>query len=655
MSTPAINIRCRSCRQVGVHQPDCPDAYTMPAVAYYMPDSDLLSHVAMPQGFIANRSTQPHCFMSAELAPFESGRLLRRINAFFTWDERPVDDRNYTAPRLNSTPTSQGCNVNELTPPTQTPVGSGPPRQPSSTSTQPIEQPQVTTQPPYSREPSAPPTQQPFSFSTNQRPPGPQRFHGNQPPLRASAPRFPAQSFQSPPPRPQGYSYQQQPFQQTRPAFEDTWHAGPPPSMPPAPPRQDFSALQDAITTAFQTIAANSQNTSEIALTPRLLQDLPCFDGKPENFGIWRDKLQLAAQYLPDHDKLQLLRSKLANAPSDYLAGHDTTDLDYEKTLELLSRKYDLFKNPLYTANRITALKQGHRSIADFHAELAAMLRGASRTFQSTDPLLKSAYVNALSSLAVKRRIFSFQHDLSDDQQSKVTLAQLMKIAQKEEFCDQMIAVGKPTPPAAPAVVQAAPAVAINTSQSTDDLDEACLPDDPPEYVAEVAHLRAKYGLPQKQGSKRPWQPNGQASSVRPNPANTGARRWCLIHETPRHATEECRLRDVTTCPYCQGNIQQGQFAAHIAGNKCTAKRCFNCNRLGHFANRCRAPKRTRTAASSDQSSHPNHVSAQSAPPAPAPTSTALPASVKTEPSVTVDEPIKTDTMTTQTDGDGSA
>ena len=49
----------------------------------------------------------------------------------------------------------------------------------------------------------------------------------------------------------------------------------------------------------------------------------------------------------------------------------------------------------------------------------------------------------------------------------------------------------------------------------------------------------------------------------------------CLVHRTSRHSWDKCRLKNSTSCPYCQEGIKEGMLNKHIS--ICKGKHCYEC------------------------------------------------------------------------------
>ncbi len=55
----------------------------------------------------------------------------------------------------------------------------------------------------------------------------------------------------------------------------------------------------------------------------------------------------------------------------------------------------------------------------------------------------------------------------------------------------------------------------------------------------------------------------------------------CPVHGTSRHLWDECRLKNSTSCPYCQEGIKEGMLNKHVS--ICKGKCCYECGCLRHM------------------------------------------------------------------------
>ncbi len=59
----------------------------------------------------------------------------------------------------------------------------------------------------------------------------------------------------------------------------------------------------------------------------------------------------------------------------------------------------------------------------------------------------------------------------------------------------------------------------------------------------------------------------------------------CPVHRTSRHSWDECRLKNLTSCPYCQEGIKEGMLNKHVS--ICKGKCCYECGHLRHMRAEC--------------------------------------------------------------------
>ncbi len=59
----------------------------------------------------------------------------------------------------------------------------------------------------------------------------------------------------------------------------------------------------------------------------------------------------------------------------------------------------------------------------------------------------------------------------------------------------------------------------------------------------------------------------------------------CLVHGTSRHSWDECRLKNLTSYPYCQEGIKEGMLNKHVS--ICKGKCCYECGHLRHMRAKC--------------------------------------------------------------------
>ncbi len=74
----------------------------------------------------------------------------------------------------------------------------------------------------------------------------------------------------------------------------------------------------------------------------------------------------------------------------------------------------------------------------------------------------------------------------------------------------------------------------------------------------------------------------------------------CPVHRTSRHSWDECRLKNLTSCLYCQEGIKEGTLNKHLS--ICKRKCCYECGCLGHMRAECGVRSNGKRRRESDRS-----------------------------------------------------
>ena len=211
------------------------------------------------------------------------------------------------------------------------------------------------------------------------------------------------------------------------------------------------------------------------------------------------------------------------------------------KLMKALSKEYDEYCKPFMAVHKLQLLTQGNKSIATHHGELGRIVRGMGQTMATTDPQILNAYVHSLTDSRIRQKLIA---DITSEKHERepYKLEQLTEKARRSESVLEMDRARN-------AVAIAAAAQSTRTPSSG-----------PPRSTS--------------------YKPN--------NPDPNGPPMWCDIHEASTHNTSNCREVNRSNCRYCMAPMAPGQYAGHIKARECDARRCFQCDRLGHLAHQCK-------------------------------------------------------------------
>ena len=304
---------------------------------------------------------------------------------------------------------------------------------------------------------------------------------------------------------------------------------------------------------------ANENNDSITAAlvdsnsTAALLKDVPTFDGNPRNYATWLAKMELIRPCVKDEFFLRLIKQKLNTDVTMFIAGIGTKADTTESILKCLGDQYDEYAMPMFSHTKFSSLRQTSKDLGKHHAEIYQLVRGMGRKLTTNEDLLKSGYIKSLTNKSLRAKLMRMTTQKGKD----CTLEMLMERAVEEERIELMSNEENQFHTAT-----AAPVVQAN--------------------VIEVKATAAPVEV--KDQSKR-YQ---QRPPYKPNNSRPGE--YCAIHQTSRHDISVCRNVRDKICRFCKIEFAEGQYENHMT--KCTGRRCFNCNKIGHMSKACVQPKR---------------------------------------------------------------
>ncbi len=347
----------------------------------------------------------------------------------------------------------------------------------------------------------------------------------------------------------------------------------------------DGSRLESALetlATVASTLSTTAGNTAHTVTMQQLLAATPTFDGKPSNYKVWREKIDLCKPYCTSEQLLSHVRSKLGPIPSNFVASLGSRSETLTTLLDELAKKYDDYSQPLFAANQFSRLQQGNKSLSDHHAYVHELLRGNGQTVQTTNEYVKAKYCESLSNKRTLKKMMAHQMRLSTDAKAKLTLEELMNIAYEDDYCTRLAGLDiskKPTSTITAAAVQTS-SVDTNGDGGTDT--------EPITVESSTNLAQTKTTTPQKRKK------NGKGL------------KWCVIHQSKSHDTEECRHKDYTQCQHCKAEFDQGDYPYHLQA-ECQAPKCFNCGRFGHTKAQCKQPLKKRFRTTHDGPNNKNN------------------------------------------------
>ena len=325
-------------------------------------------------------------------------------------------------------------------------------------------------------------------------------------------------------------------------------------------------------------------------LDSALIESVPMFDGRKQNYQHWITKLLAIRPSLSEERFREVLLQRLGPEPTNWLA----TVIDrHSSTNELLAElrdNYDEFAEPMRAHNEFLSLTQDSRSLDEHHTNLRRYLSGMRKDTDTTDPLILSRYVNSLAHSGMRRELHKAM-----DGNPYISLRQLMDKARRHERVEKRCRASPfvPSRRAAPATVSAA--AVSQVAETAPAVAAAATPAAPAaaEHVADSldgeavecakAFLKSFKKVAKRTGNQGNDGP--PSKGVKQNNQPTDANIWCPIHETSRHDLSCCRLQDSTSCQFCKATFNKGEAATHH--RVCKADRCATCRKRGHEAARC--------------------------------------------------------------------
>ena len=294
----------------------------------------------------------------------------------------------------------------------------------------------------------------------------------------------------------------------------------------------DTSLPLSSSSTAVADYSLALANQSSVQI---ILSNIPKFDGEPRNFPAWKQSIDQGRASL-NNDKLflQVIKQKLTAGPRMFVSGLGPKADSVDSLLDELHLQYDEFSQPFVAVTKLQNIKQGSTGLLEHHALIYQLIAGMKKDIYTKDSSICTQYIRSLQNPRIQRKLMS----RLQDPESPPSLNQLMNLATKEMRVDNMTSN----------------LVGSNTVTAT------------------VAH--ADVPVKRFRPSNAPREDSVRAGN-----------KYCDIHQTPGHNTNECRDRMRTECRHCQAVVPEGQYAAHIP--VCPARRCHFCKRLGHLVNNC--------------------------------------------------------------------
>jgi hypothetical protein len=322
-------------------------------------------------------------------------------------------------------------------------------------------------------------------------------------------------------------------------------------------PVPDGQQTQDELNTTMGDITLGTMSQSfQVANTnAQLINDIPRFDGNPSNFAIWKAKVELVRPGFPEDQFVRIIKGKLGPEAYQYTMGLAPNRVNnYDGLIKALDRNYNIYSDTRYATQQFNNLKQNGMDLTKFHAQIYVLLKGMGRPLTTRSNIVTSRYIDALDNAGIREDLLRLQAH------RPCSLEQLMNRAADNAFIKKMARSSSAQP------VQVC-SVHETTDKNDSDNEEVC---------AFKAKPKGKQGQKRKQ-----------------NNASVSENKYCTIHETSKHALEECKGLDGTKCYYCKAEFPKGEAAAH--SRACPADRCYNCQRRGHKAQDCRVAKRKAT------------------------------------------------------------
>jgi hypothetical protein len=281
-----------------------------------------------------------------------------------------------------------------------------------------------------------------------------------------------------------------------------------------------------------------------------LISDIPKFDGEKRNFAVWRDAVELGRHVMEPEMYVRIVKQKLGIRPAQFIATLGDRSATYEGLMKELANEYDEYGKPVYAHKKFSELRQGERALTEHHSEVYALVRGMRELVSTQNYLLKSGYIQSLTSFKLRLKL-TRMIGLDGDHTS---LEDLMITASQEDRLYNEVSDTPATAEAASVIVAA-------------------------------ADQKRHYQKPSDGTARKPGYEDGKGGTRFNNKPGS----WCDIHKTATHDIAECRSAQYTNCRRCRAEFAPGEFVNHM--KTCPiVQTCYNCHKDGHIARFCKAP-----------------------------------------------------------------
>ncbi len=339
----------------------------------------------------------------------------------------------------------------------------------------------------------------------------------------------------------------------------------------PAQPTVSFADPPGAASEAAS-IALTLANTT---YAQTLIQAIPTFDGNSRNYHNWETKVRQAETYQPNKALfLVLVKQKLGPDPTMFVEtiGHRADRLS--TLLASLRGRFYKYADEAFAHKELDDIVQGDRSIGEYNAEFTKCLRAAGKEITTTDQFQVTHYIKGFKSQSFRRWLFK-----EKSKHTQAPLSLYLDLTYQSEKLDHVSGEPQGRRQGEEEDEDRYEAVRVaRKSTSTQSSEEET---SGKEKVCKADTAR-KETVQDNKSQPKADKPGNDAQR------NQGhlKQSHCPIHETHSHDLRDCRAKNSTTCRWCKTEVKAGQLAYHMP--KCTAKRCYECGRLGHTVVQCK-------------------------------------------------------------------
>ncbi len=216
---------------------------------------------------------------------------------------------------------------------------------------------------------------------------------------------------------------------------------------------------------------------------------------------------------------------------------------------------------------------QGERSIGESNAEFIKCLRAAGKEITTTDQFQVTHYIKGFKDQEFRRWLFK-----KKSKHTQAPLSLYLDLTYQSEKLDNVSGEPRGRRHGEDEYEEGFEAARVARKSTSTQSGEGGSTEKKACRVESTKKDTIQSPKPQQKSDK-------QGNNIQKN-QTPSKQSHCPIHETHSHDLRDCRAKNTTTCRWCKTEVKPGQLAYHMP--KCTAKRCYECGRLGHVASKCR-------------------------------------------------------------------